>query len=73
MAKPRVFISSTFYDLRQVRADIDTFIDQLGYESVRNEEGNIPYGKEEGWTTFLSSCPLRLNKVNNTIPFTVFV
>lgn len=47
MAKPRVFISSTFYDLRQVRADIDLFLKDIGYDSVRNEEGNIPYGKEE--------------------------
>lgn len=47
MAKPRIFISSTFYDLRQVRADLDFFIEQMGYESVRNEEGNIPYGKED--------------------------
>lgn len=44
MAKPRVFISSTFYDLRQVRSDIDMFIEGLGYEPIRNEEGDIPYG-----------------------------
>ncbi|KEQ28382.1 hypothetical protein N180_01750 [Pedobacter antarcticus 4BY] len=47
MAKPRVFISSTFYDLKQTRADLDLFLDQLGYEPVRNEEGDIPYGKED--------------------------
>lgn len=47
MAKPRVFISSTFYDLRQVRSDIDTFIENLGYETVKNEDGDIPYGKED--------------------------
>lgn len=47
MAKPRVFISSTFYDLKQIRVDIDQFLKSLGYESVRNEEGSIPYGKEE--------------------------
>lgn len=47
MAKPRVFISSTFYDLRQIRADIDQFLKGLGYEAIRNEEGSIPYGKEE--------------------------
>lgn len=47
MAKPRIFISSTFYDLRQVRADLELFLDQIGYEAVRNEEGDIPYGKEE--------------------------
>lgn len=47
MAKPRVFISSTYYDLKQTREDISNFIEQLGYESVRNEEGNIPYGNKE--------------------------
>lgn len=46
MAKPRVFISSTFYDLRQVRQDLDQFIMSLGYEPIRNEEGDIPYGKD---------------------------
>ena len=47
MAKPRIFISSTFYDLKQIRSDLDLFIENLGYEPVRNEEGDIPYGKEE--------------------------
>jgi hypothetical protein len=47
MAKPRVFISSTFFDLKQVRADLDRFIKEVGYEPVRNEVGNIPYGKDE--------------------------
>lgn len=47
MAKPRVFISSTFYDLRQVRSDLERFIKDLGYEPVLNELGNIPYGKDE--------------------------
>lgn len=47
MAKPRVFISSTFYDLRQIRLDLDLFLENLGYEPVRNEEGDIPYGRIE--------------------------
>lgn len=46
MAKPRIFISSTFFDLRQVRADLERFILEIGYESVRNETGSIPYGKD---------------------------
>lgn len=45
MAKPRVFISSTFYDLRTVRLELDKFIESIGYEPIRNEEGDIPYGK----------------------------
>lgn len=47
MAKPRIFLSSTFYDLKQVRADIDIFIENLGYDPVRNEEGDIPYSKDD--------------------------
>jgi hypothetical protein len=47
MAKPRVFVSSTFYDLRQIRQDIERLIRELGYEPVLNEAGSIPYGKDE--------------------------
>lgn len=47
MAKPRIFISSTFYDLRQIRSELDKFIMNFGYEPIRNEEGDIPYGKED--------------------------
>lgn len=47
MAKPRIFISSTFYDLKQVRSDLDNFITGLGYEVIRNEEGKIAYENKE--------------------------
>lgn len=47
MAKPRIFISSTFYDLRVIRADIERFIKEAGYEPVLFERGHIPYGKDE--------------------------
>lgn len=46
MAKPRIFISSTYYDLKQTREDLASFLTSLGYEPVRNEEGNIPFGKD---------------------------
>ena len=46
MAKPRVFVSSTFYDLKQVREDLDRFISGLGYEAVLHETGDIAYGKD---------------------------
>ncbi len=52
MAKPRIFISSTFYDLKQIRVELDKFIDSLGYEPVRNEEGDIPYGKDEALQSY---------------------
>src|SRR3990167_5356214 len=47
MARPRVFISSTFYDLRQVRTDLERFVKELGYEPVLNEHGSVPYGANE--------------------------
>jgi hypothetical protein len=47
MAKPRVFISSTFYDLRQVRSDLERFIREIGYEPVQHERGQVPYGAQE--------------------------
>jgi hypothetical protein len=52
MAKPRIFISSTFYDLRHIREDLERFIKDLGYEPVRNETGSIPYGKDEAPETY---------------------
>lgn len=47
MARPRVFVSSTYYDLKAIREDIDRFISSLGYEPVRHERGHISYGREE--------------------------
>ena len=47
MARPRVFIGSTFYDLRQVRADLERFIKEIGYDPVLNERGSIPFDKTE--------------------------
>jgi hypothetical protein len=46
VAKPRVFISSTYFDLRVVRADLERFITQMGYEPVLFERGHVPYRKE---------------------------
>ncbi len=47
MAQPRVFISSTFYDLRYVRNDLEQFVQTLGYEPVLNERGSVPYSKTD--------------------------
>lgn len=45
MSKPLVFISSTFYDLRYVRDDLERFVLDMGYEPIRNETGAIPYDR----------------------------
>lgn len=61
MAKPRIFLSSTFYDLKQIRFDLDRFIRDLGYEAVRNEQGEIPFSKEK---TLEDSCYKEIETVD---------
>lgn len=43
MAKPRVFISSTFYDLKYIRNEIESFVRRMGYDPILNERGRIAY------------------------------
>jgi hypothetical protein len=43
MAKPQVFISSTYYDLKHIRASIEGFVENLGYEAILSEKGKIAY------------------------------
>jgi len=43
MAKPRVFVSSTYYDLKHIRANLEAFVSQLGFEPVLFESGDIPF------------------------------
>ncbi len=43
MAIPRVFISSTCYDLKYIRENLKYFIKTLGYEPVLSEEGSVYY------------------------------
>lgn len=46
MAKPRVFISSTYYDLRHIRTSLDAFAESMGFEPVLSEKGNIAYSPD---------------------------
>ncbi|WP_145572929.1 DUF4062 domain-containing protein [Yersinia alsatica] len=46
MAKPRIFVSSTFFDLRSIRANLERFIKEIGYEAILFERGHVPYGKD---------------------------
>lgn len=41
MANPRIFISSTCYDLKYIRENIKYFVKTLGYEPVLSEEGAV--------------------------------
>jgi hypothetical protein len=46
LANPRVFISSTYYDLKHIRSSMDIFIESMGYESILSEKGNIAYSPD---------------------------
>lgn len=43
MATPRVFLSSTCYDLKYIRENLRYFIKTLGYEPVLSEDGQVFY------------------------------
>ena len=46
MANPRIFVSSTYYDLKHVRSSLDIFIESFGYDSVLSEKGDIAYSPD---------------------------
>jgi len=48
MNKPAVFVSSTCYDLKQVRSDIKQFLQSLGVDPVLSEYGSFPVSPELG-------------------------
>lgn len=69
MAVPRVFISSTYYDLKQVRNNIGDFIKSLGYEPVMHERSGVAYTQseplEEDCYHELASCDIVVCIIGN--------
>lgn len=53
MALPKIFVSSTYYDLMHIRNDIETFIKNLGYEPILHERNNVTYNQID---TLEDSC-----------------
>ncbi|MBJ9703011.1 DUF4062 domain-containing protein [Acinetobacter calcoaceticus] len=47
MAKPRIFISSTYFDLRNIRSDLERYIKERNYEPILNEKGHIAYSNSK--------------------------
>lgn len=41
MAKPKVFISSTCYDLGEVRDSLSSFVKSMGFEPILSEHGDV--------------------------------
>ena len=62
--KPRIFVSSTFYDLKYIREDLSNFIRSHGFEPVMFEDGDIGYapGKhlDESCYEALKQCDMVL-------------
>lgn len=60
MARLRVFVSSTYFDLRHIRSSMEGFIESMGYEPVLFESGDIPFHHD---ISLAESC---YNEVNNS-------
>jgi Domain of unknown function (DUF4062) len=67
MARPRVFVSSTFYDLKHIRSSLENLINSLGFESILYERGQIAYLPE---TPLDKSC---YNEVENVDIFIIII
>lgn len=46
MASPRVFISSTCYDLKHIRESLKYFVKGIGYEPVLSDDGDVFYNPQ---------------------------
>ena len=64
MSAPKVFISSTYYDLQHVRNDLHTFLINMGYDPVMHDKGSIPYTQKE---PLEDSCYSELEKCDIVI------
>ena len=64
MAKPRIFVSSTYYDLKHIRASLDAFIRTFGYEPVLFESGDILFNThkplDESCYSELKTCHMQI-------------
>lgn len=62
MATPRVFVSSTCYDLKYIRENLKYFIRTLGYEPILSEEGDVYYNpalhSHDACLSEVSSCQM---------------
>ena len=62
--KPRIFISSTFYDLKTIREELYRFIRQYNYEPIESEAGDIGYipgrALDESCYKAMSDCDMAI-------------
>ena len=76
MAKPRVFISSTCYDLKEIRSQIREFIFDYGYEPILSEFGDIffDYGEHPQDSCFkeIEKCQMFVLIIGNSFGSTYY-
>jgi len=53
MRKPSIFVSSTCYDLKQLRADLRSYVEHAGFEPVLSEYPSFPVDPDE---TAVENC-----------------
>lgn len=46
MSRPRVFVSSTYFDLKHVRSSLEAFVSNLGFDVTLSEKGKIAYSPD---------------------------
>lgn len=46
MSRPRVFISSTYFDMKHVRSSLEMFVGSLGFDVILSEKGKIAYSPD---------------------------
>lgn len=70
MAIPKVMISSTCYDLTQIRENIEAFIRIFGYDSIRSDRGDVGYNLTDTLKTdcFLAAqqCDILIGVIGGT-------
>lgn len=67
MARPRIFVSSTYYDLRHIRSNMESFIESFGYDPILFESGEIPFHHD---MTLADAC---YNEVKNSNIFVLII
>jgi hypothetical protein len=67
MAIPKVFVSSTCYDLKYIRENLRYFINSIGFDAVLSEDGDVFYNPQ------IHTHDACLNEVNNCQLFVLII
>ncbi len=62
--KPKVFVSSTYYDLKYIRENIEKLLNDMGFESILFESGDVTFEHDKPMDT---SCYKEVSNSNMLI------